>query len=354
VNLPFPAGPAAPYPDGVSIRQFQARLERELTRDARVREVAWGSAVPLDGGWFGQPVHVAGTPTPPGALADIAAYHMVSPSYFERLGVRVVSGRAFTSVDTATGAPVCVVSEAFVRKHLGARDPLGQHIEVPLMAFGPPQTVSREIVGVVRQVAVRPGDAAPAPQIYVPVEQNTWWASSILVAPRQGSAAALAPIVRAALTRVDGTLALRQPRTMARVASDATARPRFRAVLLSVFGALGLLLAMAGIFGVLAHAVGQRTHELGIRMALGARPRQVVAMVASSVARSVGAGTMAGLVLATMLARSMTTFLFGVSPLDPITFVGAAILLGLTAVVAAAVPSLRATRVDPVTAFRNE
>jgi len=117
---------------------------------------------------------------------------------------------------------------------------------------------------------------------------------------------------------------------------------------------LGLTLAMVGIFGVLAHAVGQRRQELGIRMALGARPRQVVVMVGGAAARSVGAGTVAGLVLAALLSRSMRTFLFGVEPLDPLTFAGAAVVLALTAAAAAAVPSLRAVRVDPATAFRSE
>jgi ABC-type antimicrobial peptide transport system permease subunit len=125
-------------------------------------------------------------------------------------------------------------------------------------------------------------------------------------------------------------------------------------VLVSAFGVVGLALAMVGIFGVLAHAVGQRTRELGIRMALGARPRQVIAMVSGSVARSVGAGTLVGLALTALLAGSMRPFLFGVTPLDPLTFVGAAGVLALTAAAAAAVPSLRAVRVDPATAFRSE
>ncbi len=111
---------------------------------------------------------------------------------------------------------------------------------------------------------------------------------------------------------------------------------------------------MVGVFGVLAHAVSQRTQELGIRLALGARPRQVVAMVAGSVVRSVSVGTAAGLILAALLVRSMTTFLFGIEPLDPLTFAGAAAVLAITAAAAAAIPSLRAARVDPVTAFRSE
>jgi len=354
VNLPFPAGPGAPYPDAAAIRQFQQRLERELAQAPQVRAVAWGNALPLDGGWFAQPVRVAGAPPRPDGLADNASYHMVSPSYFDTLGVAIVRGRAFSSLDVASGAPVCVVSEAFVWRYLGSREPLGTRIEVPMMAFGPPRVALREIVGVARQVKGTPEETIPIPQLYVPLEQNAWWAASLLVAPGQGSAEALGPIVRRAVARVDPAQVLRQPRTIARVVSDATARPRFRAMLVSAFGVLGLTLAMVGIFGVLAHAVGQRTQELGIRMALGARPRQVIAMVSGSVARSVGAGTLVGLALTALLAGSMRPFLFGVTPLDPLTFVGAAGVLALTAAAAAAVPSLRAVRVDPATAFRSE
>jgi putative ABC transport system permease protein len=354
VNLPFPQAPQPRYPDGASVRGFQQAVERELARQPGVRRVAWGNALPLDGGGFAQTFRIVGAPVRTDRPADFASYHMVSPSYFETLGIPIVRGRGFTPLDAAAGPPVCVVSEAFVRRYLAGRDPIGARIEVPLMAFGPPRFAVREIVGVARQVRTEPGEAAPAPQLYVPVDQNTWWAASLLVEPTSGRAEALAPLVRAAIARVDAGVAPRLPRTMARVASDATARPRFRAVLVSAFGVVGLALAMVGIFGVLAHAVGQRTQELGIRLALGARPRQVVAMVAGSVVRSVSVGTAAGLLLAALLARSMTTFLFGVQPLDPLTFAGAAAVLAITAVAAAAIPSVRAVRVDPVTACRSE
>jgi putative ABC transport system permease protein len=354
VALPFPTGPAARYPTPAAIRQFQQAVERELERQPQVRRVAWGTSLPLDGGSFAQNIRIAGEPARPDGLAQSASYNMVSPSYFDTLGIAIVRGRGFSPSDTAAGAPTCIVSEAFVRRYLQGREPLGLRIEVPMMAFGPPQPVLREIVGVVRQIKSAPAEPAPVPHLYVPLDQNTWWAASLVVEPAAVGAEVLVPIVRAAVARVDPLVALRQPRTIARLVADATARPRFRAVLVSAFGALGLALAMVGIFGVLANAVGQRTQELGIRIALGARPRQVVAMVAASVARSVGAGTVVGLVLAAVMARSMTTFLFGVEPLDPITFVGAAVVLVLTAAAAAAVPAVRAVRVDPVTAFRSE
>jgi putative ABC transport system permease protein len=353
VMLPFPTGPAARYPTGEAILRFQQAVERELARQPQVRRVAWGSSLPLDGGSFAQNIRIEGEPDRPEGLAQSASYNMVSPSYFDTLGIAIIRGRGFSPSDSAAGPPTCIVSEAFVRRYLQGREPLGLRIEVPKMAFGPPQPVLREIVGVVRQIKSAPAEPAPVPHLYVPLDQNTWWAASLVVEPAQGGAETLAPIVRAAVARVDPLVALRRPRTIARLAADATARPRFRAVLVSAFGVVGLTLAMVGIFGVLANAVGQRARELGIRIALGARPWQVVAMVAGSVARSVGAGTAIGLVLAALLARSMTTFLFGVEPLDPLTFGGAAVVLSLTAIVAAVVPSLRAVRVDPVTAFRR-
>jgi putative ABC transport system permease protein len=354
LSLPFPAGPAPRYPTGASIRQFQQAVERELERQPQVGRIAWGSVLPLDGGSFAQNIRVAGEPPRPDGVAQSASYNMVSPSYFDTLGIAIVRGRGFSAADTAAGVPVCIVSEAFVHQYLQGRDPLGVRIEVGMMAFGPSQPVMREIVGVVRQTKQAPAEPRPVPHLYVPIEQNAWWGTALAVEPSQGRAEPLAPVVRTALARVDPTLAIRQPRTIARVAADATARPRFRAVLVSAFGALGLLLAMVGIFGVLAHAVAQRTQELGIRMALGARPRQVVAMVAGSLVRSVSVGTAAGLILAALLARAMTTFLFGVAPIDPVTFAGAAALLALTAAAGAAIPSLRAVRVDPVTACRRE
>jgi putative ABC transport system permease protein len=354
VVLPFPTGPAARYPTADAIRRFQQAVDRELERQPQVRRVAWASSLPLDGGSFAQNVRVAGEPARPDGLAQTASYNMVSPSFFDTLGITIVRGRGFSPGDSTAGAPACIVSEAFVRRYLQGREPLGLRIEVPMMAFGPPQPVLREIVGVVRQTKNALAEPAPVPHVYVPLDQNTWWATSLVVEPAGIGAEALVPIVRAAVAQADPLIALRRPRTIARLAADATARPRFRAVLVSSFGVVGLTLAMVGIFGVLANAVGQRTRELGICIALGARPRQVVSMVAGSVARSVGAGTAIGLGLAALLARSMTTFLFGVEPLDPLTFAAAAGVLSLTAIVAAVVPSLRAVRVDPVTAFRSE
>jgi putative ABC transport system permease protein len=174
------------------------------------------------------------------------------------------------------------------------------------------------------------------------------------VQPSVGGAGALAPIIRAAIARVDRNVPAVQVRTMDDIAWQATSRQRFRAVLVVIFGALALVLAMVGVFGVLAYSVQQRTREFGVRIALGANTRSVLGLVLGGAARVVGAGVAVGLGLAIAFAQVVSTFLFGVQPRDPITFVAAIIVLTITAAIACAVPALRATRVDPVAAFRAE
>ena len=141
---------------------------------------------------------------------------------------------------------------------------------------------------------------------------------------------------------------------MDQVAWDAMARPRFRAVMVMTFAALALLLAMVGVFGVLSYGVQQRTREFGVRIALGASAGTILKMVLANAARVIGAGTLLGLVLAALLAQSIAIFLFGVMPLDPLTFAGVVIVLGATAAIASLIPAYRASRIDPVVAFRTE
>jgi putative ABC transport system permease protein len=174
------------------------------------------------------------------------------------------------------------------------------------------------------------------------------------VRPEGGSAGALLPAVRSALARVDRERAVTRVRTLADVASEATSRPRFRALIVGAFALLALVLAMVGVFGVLAHSVEQRTRELGIRIALGATAGGVLRLVLGGAGIMIAAGAATGLVVAAGLAQFISSVLFGVQPLDPVTFGGVALVLALTAAAAAAVPALRATRVDPAVTFRAE
>jgi putative ABC transport system permease protein len=247
---------------------------------------------------------------------------------------------------------VCIVDEAFVRRYLKGRTPIGTLVSVNAM-MQPPQAVLREIVGVVRHVKDRPDEPEAQPQLYVPLVQNTWTLATLVVQPAGGRADAIAPAVRAAVARVEPDQPLRF-RTLTTIQTQATSRPRFRAVLVGAFAVLALTLALVGVFGVLAYSVQQRRREFGVRIALGASASSVVRLVMSSAGGVIASGVAIGLVAAALLSRTISTFLFGVQPIDPMTFVLVPLVLVATAAIAVAAPAWRASRVDPVVAFRVE
>jgi putative ABC transport system permease protein len=199
-----------------------------------------------------------------------------------------------------------------------------------------------------------PGEPQPIPQLYVPLAQNSWYVASLIVRPQTGPAEALVSAVRAAVTRVDKGQPVSRVRTIAVVASEATSRPRFRAALVGTFAALALGLAMVGVFGVLAYSVQQRVREFGVRIAMGAASADVMRLVLGSAAKLMLIGLMTGLFAAAALTRYLTTLLYDVKPLDPVTFVAVPVVLIVTAAIAVIVPAWRAARVDPVVAFRAE
>jgi putative ABC transport system permease protein len=272
------------------------------------------------------------------------------------LELPLVAGRGFNAGDTRQSVPVCVVSEALARNYLGGRSPIG--LRLALRPAGAPDAkpVVREIVGVVRQLKERPDETEEYVQIYAPITQLIMDDIFLLVRPSTGTAEALIPSVRAAIGRVDKEqlVSVRDIVTMEDVASQATARYRFRAVLVVTFAALSLLLAMVGVFGILAYSVQQRVREIGVRRALGATTGEVLRLVAASGGRVVGAGAAVGLVLSIFAGRLLATMLFGVQPLDPATFAAVGLVLSITAIVSVAAPAWRATRIDPASALRTE
>jgi putative ABC transport system permease protein len=214
----------------------------------------------------------------------------------------------------------------------------------------------REIVGVARQVKGRPDETEDLLQIYIPLAQNTVGDIFLFVRPQSGSAAALAPTVRAAFAQVDKEqlTSVRNVMTLEDVASEATARYRFRAVLVVTFGGLALMLAMVGVFGVLAYSVEQRIREFGVRRALGATTKDVLGLVVSGAAQMIAIGTVMGFGLSLVAGRLLGSLLFGVRPLDATTFASVALVLGLTAAASMVAPAWRATRIDPAVALRAE
>jgi putative ABC transport system permease protein len=333
--------------------QFYDSIEREVQAVPGVRSAGLGGALPLDGGWYTQAFDIVGDPPKPRANRDNAGYHMITPTYFETLDVPMVAGRGIGPQDVAGAPEVCVVDEAFVRRFIGSRNPIGMRVDVQAM-MQPARSVIREIVGVVGQIKERPDEPEPVPHVYVPLAQNTWWQVSLVVRPAAGNAAALTPAVLAAIARVDKSRPAMAVRTLDDIGWEAASRPRFRALMVATFAALALVLAAIGVFGILAYSVQQRWREFGVRIALGATPRDLLGMVARSGGRVISAGVAIGLLAAGLLGRTIASVLFGVQPVDPVTYVAVAALLGVTAIVATAVPAMRAARVDPVVAFRSE
>lgn len=348
---------ASTYPTPERLLQFFDDVEREVRAIPGVRNVAYTTTLPLGASDDGpRSFEVIGAPLPADGQRPVASSQRVSHPYFDTLRIPIVDGRGFTDRDTLTSPRVCIVSEAFVRRHLGGRSPIG--LQIALRPAQVPQAKPdvREIVGVAGQVKGRPDETEDLVQVYVPFAQSPTDDIYLVAAPQSPGLEGLAASVRAAIDRVDTAklVSVHTLMTLDEIAWDATGRYRFRAVLVMAFAMLALILAMVGVFGVLGYAVQQRAREFGVRMALGATAGSVMKLVLGSASRLVLTGAAIGLAMAVASARTISTFLFGVRPFDPLTFGAVALLLGVTASIAVAVPALRALRVDPVEAFRAE
>jgi predicted permease len=280
--------------------------------------------------------------------APLAVQYFASDDYFRALGVPLKRGRAFDDRDVLGAPGVAVVSEGLVRDQFRGEDPIGKRI----MPFGD-QGPKFEIVGVVGDVkhTSLADDARPA--LYLPMAQVASRAATVVVRTTSDPTAA-AGALRQAIAAVDPTLAVAEMRPMEGVIGASVARPRFSAVLLGAFAGCAVLLALVGIYGVVAQGVAQRRAEFGIRMALGARAADVRLDVLRGAMRRVGVGIALGLVGAAGLTRLMAEELYDTSPLDPQVLVGMSLVVALVAASASWLPARRATRVSPMTVLRNE
>jgi putative ABC transport system permease protein len=346
--------PLARYKTPERALEFYESAQREMESLPGVRSASFGGSLPLTGWDIGQGFTVVGDPPVPPDRLESVHYQIVGARYFEALGIPLLDGRAFDQRDRKGAQEVAIVNQEFARRYLRGRQPLGMHIAVHAMDPGGPKMVEREIVGVAGQVRVDSlGEPVNTIEVYVPITQNPWYSASIAVRAA-GNAESTAPALRAAIARVDRDLAVTQVRTMDEIASENVARPRFRARLLAVFALLALLLAATGIFGVLAFSVSQRRREFGIRMAVGAQAGDVLGMVLARGLKIAAGGIALGLVGAALVARAASTLLFGVQALDGGSYGFAAALLAGVALVAGAVPAIRAASVDPAVTLREE
>jgi predicted permease len=273
--------------------------------------------------------------------------NVVALDYFRTMGIGLLRGRDFNVQDKEEGARVVIVNEAFVQRHFPGQEPLGQYL-----SFNGPGGPWAEIIGVVRDSKYLSLRESPTPLTYLPLAQNHETGMDLHV--RASNPSALSALIRQELQSLDRNLPLTSPAPISESISNSLYTARIGALLIGIFGGLALLLASIGLYGVMSFAVSRRTRELGIRMALGAQAADVFSLVLRQGLGMVLLGLAIGLVAAAIVTRLLTSFLFGIKPLDPITFVVISFLLVLVAVVACFIPARRATKVDPLVALRYE
>ena len=338
--------PTSRWEDLRQLGDYYERVLSEIRREPGVESVSLNSSAPLSGISLTYPFWVEGRPVEEGN-ADEAVFNSVSTDYFRTLRVPLLRGRSFEERDDLTAAaahPVCIINQTLAKRLFGDVDPIGKRIRtLPWMVRG-----YREVVGIVGDVKQNSQADDPTPQLYVPQRQSPWFFATVLVRTRGASTATIQSAVR----RADPTLTM-SVHTMEESITRSATQPRLRAALFGLFAAVALGLSAFGIYASMSFTVGQRTREIGVRMALGASPREILRWVLARAAMLAGLGVAAGLAGAVGLTQLLRGALFGVEPSDP--FVLGLLLLFLPSVVLATalLPALRAARLQPVRALQQ-
>ncbi len=340
--------PAANYPTSKSMWALQKHIVEHLAAQPGIISVASASSLPLSQGlnmWTYDPLQSE-------SKGFSGQYRGVSPGYFSTLRVNLLSGRDFTAADNASTQPITIINEVVAQFFWKDADPIGRTIA---MGDGP----ARRIVGVVANAKQLALDEDPEPAVYVPQAQVP-----DVIAKMNGGAFLSALLIRAqtapdlrtiqqTLAEYDPAIAIAHYRSIDDVVAESITPQRFETAALGIFAMLALILSAVGIYGVLAYLLSQRTHEVGIRMALGAQPRDVLFLALKQGMTPVLIGVAFGLAGAFAAMRLMASMLFGVTPSDPFTFVAVAVILSAVALLACYIPARRATRIDPVVALRQ-
>ena len=339
-----------------AIDTFYRQFAERVSAVPSVTSVSYSSGMPAGGAWNAVPFTIAGRGGGDRSQRPSARFNQVSPAYFETLGIRIVRGRAFTEADRIGTVPVAIVNETFVKRQFPDVDPLTQRVVVD--QFNPGVTnlgigIERQIVGVSSDIRNLGPASEGLPEIHVPFPQSTWARNWIAVRTAGDPLAVHQPIA-AVVRSIDPDLPMVEVRTMDQLVATTTSGARFTTILFGAFAFVALLLAALGIYGVMAFAVAQRTHEIGLRIALGAGRGRVVQQVLRDGMRTAILGTLIGSVGAYFVARSMRGMVPGVSPGDPTAFIVVVATLIGAALVACLVPASRAASVDPMTALRQE
>ncbi len=340
--------PTAQYKTPAEQSAFFDRALARLAAVPGVKAVGGTSNLPFGGSWSTGSFEVEGVVTPPDQPSPWGDLRVVSPGFFRALEVPVRAGRTFSEQDAASAVKVAVVDEEMVRRFFPHGDPIGKRLA---LAASPKDWIT--IIGVVGHTKHEGLDAQPRVQLYAPYQQRPMPFMDLVLRTATEPRSAL-PAARAALREIDPALPVYGVHTMAELVDASTGQRRFAALLLGLFSAMALLLAALGIYGVMAFSVAQRSHELGVRMALGAVKGSVLGLVLRQGMALAAIGLAAGLLAALACTRLLASQLFAVRATDPWTFALVTAILAAVAFVANLLPALRATRVDPVIALREE
>jgi putative ABC transport system permease protein len=358
--------PASRYAEAYQRRDFYDRAIASIEHLHGVQSAGAVSHLPLGGADSWMPFRIVGAPEPGPGREPYAPFRVATPHYFTALGIPLRGGRLFNDGDARPSIPVIrwfpqqpyppghdqpqaepvgIVSESAARQFWPGSDPIGRRIRV---MFSPDVT----IVGIVGDVRHNGLNLPSYPHIYLPHNQEPWNSVSLVVRTSVPPVQ-LAPAVRQRVRALDPELPI-AVKTMANVMSASVGRPRLYAAITAIFGSVALLLAVVGISGVVSYVAAQRTREIGVRMALGAQRREILALVVGQGMRPIGAGLCVGVVTAIAVTRFMSKLLFQVTPLDPSIFAVVTMLLAAVGLFACWIPARRATRVDPLTSLRTE
>ena len=324
--------------------QYRAMLDQAQSVPG-VLAVATISGLPFGGGATSMDIQVEGRDH--GENYPSAFWRLTSPDYFEALGIPLLKGRKFYD-EEGDGRAIAIISESMASSLWPDQDPIGQRF----LAWRDPERVLT-VIGVVGDVRERSLEIEAMSIVYLPHLQMAGWPNMYFVVRTDGDPAALAPSVRAAIGQAAPDRPLTNVRPLSDVLEDTLGARRFNTSLLLCFAAVALLLAAAGVYGVMAYSVAQRTSEIGIRMAMGAGASQVVRMVVKQGMAVVGIGIVVGVLAALGTNRLLASMLFGVSPVDLLSLSGSVLFLAVVALAACALPAIRATRVSPTEALRD-
>jgi putative ABC transport system permease protein len=329
---------------------FANQLMTRLHAQPGLKDSALGIPLPISDDAVTLPFTIAGNPPLPQDQANTADYVSTSPQYFRVMGISLARGRLFSADDTAMTPQVALISQALARRYFSHRNPIGRRM---VFGFPPYGNVSRQIIGVVGGIRDVSLAQKPGPIMYVPFAQAPFWGAEVVVRSRLAPAD-LAAAIRTQTHQIDPGVPVTKTETLPEALHTSVAEPRLRTLLLAIFGAMALLLAMIGIYGVISFSVSRRTREIGVRMALGASRASLRRLVLAESMRLALFGLATGIPAALLSTHFLSSLLFAVAPTDPITFVGVALLLAIVALAAGFFPARRAMRIDPVVALRRE